>query len=310
VLNGVTFAVAPGMILGLLGPNGAGKTTTIRCITGEEAPGAGSVSIRSVAGTASLGGPCYIGLCPQETVVNADLTVRENLWFFALVRGVSGAEAECCVASFLKATHLVDKHAALPNALSGGMRRRLAVACAMIGTPSVVILDEPTTGLDPMSRRGIWGAIGDMKAAGSCCLLTTHMMEEAEALCTSLVVLKKGCVAAEGSVQQLKEAWSTGYVLSVDCSAGEDDVAKDYLASILPNGKLELAKLPQQGQMTIKVANDPTAVGHLFLALAREGAANGIRHWGISQASLEDTYLMIVQDDGCSGTEDTLLDIA
>ncbi|CAJ1403352.1 unnamed protein product [Effrenium voratum] len=156
-LKGVSFKIERGEMLGLLGPNGAGKTTAIRCITGEEAPKEGSVSI----GSEVPGGAC-IGLCPQDTVINGDLTVFENLLFFAHVRGVSGDAARRAVAEILRATRLEEKQHALPDALSGGMRRRLAVGCAMIGVPSVVILDEPTTGLDPVSRRGIWETIAEV----------------------------------------------------------------------------------------------------------------------------------------------------
>ncbi|CAE7867166.1 nodI, partial [Symbiodinium microadriaticum] len=154
-LHGVSFKIDRGETLGLLGPNGAGKTTAIRCITGEEGPQKGSVSIGAEAG-----GAC-IGLCPQETVINGDLTVAENLLFFAYVRGAQGDRAKRCVNEILRATRLEEKQRDLPDALSGGMRRRLAVGCAMIATPSVVVLDEPTTGLDPVSRRGIWQTIAE-----------------------------------------------------------------------------------------------------------------------------------------------------
>mmetsp|Transcript_30865 Transcript_30865/g.98482 ORF Transcript_30865/g.98482 Transcript_30865/m.98482 type:complete len:814 (+) Transcript_30865:109-2550(+) len=293
VLDDVSFAVAPGATLGLLGPNGAGKTTAIRCITGEEAPSEGTVSI--LPGVTA--GSAYIGLCPQETVLSEDLTAEENLLLFAHIRGLRGAHADHCVAQILEATSLGEKRAWLPNTLSGGMRRRLAVACAMVAAPSVAILDEPTTGLDPMNRRGIWGTIGEIKAAGGCCLLTTHMLEEAEALCTNLVILRKGRLAAEGSVQKLKEEWGTGYMLSVDCSPGEEARATSCVASLLPAECQKPVKVSARGQMTFKVSSDAQTVGRLFIALAEAAEASGIRHWGISQASLEDAYLRVIQEE-------------
>jgi len=294
VLNGVSFSVAPGSMLGLLGPNGAGKTTTIRCITGEEAASEGTVSISPPA---NGGGGAYIGLCPQETILNEDLTTDENLLFFANVRGEHGYRAELAVQQILAATRLEEKRGWLPAALSGGMRRRLAVACAMVGRPSVAILDEPTTGLDPVSRRGIWGAVGEIKATGGCCLLTTHMLEEAEALCGRLVILRRGRVAAEGSVQQLKEQWGMGYVLSIDCTPGEEETARNCVASMLPADCHEPVKTATHSQMVFKVTCDAERVGHLFIGLAKVAESNGIRHWGISQASLEDAYLRIIQED-------------
>jgi len=295
VLNGVSFAVEPGAMLGLLGPNGAGKTTTIRCITGEEAAHAGSVAIQPHTG---LGGACaFIGLCPQETILNEDLTVKENLLFFARIRGLDAAGACCHVAHILAAASLEGKKACMPGTLSGGMRRRLAVSCAMVGNPSVAVLDEPTTGLDPLSRRGIWGALQQIKAAGGCCLLTTHMLEEAEALCTNLVILRKGTVAAEGSVQQLKQQWGSGYILHVDCKNGEAEQAQAFVASLLPPECREPMRASSQGQVTFKVSSDAKTVGHLFIDLASKAESMGVRHWGISQASLEDAYVHIIQND-------------
>lgn len=300
VLDGVSFSVGPGAMLGLLGPNGAGKTTTIRCITGEERPSEGSVAINAAMVSGSSG--AYIGLCPQETVVNSDLTVAENLLFFACVRGKHSAEASKCVEHLLAATSLRDKRDWLPDTLSGGMRRRLAVGCAMIATPAVAILDEPTTGLDPVSRRGIWGAINEIKAAGGCCLLTTHMLEEAEALCSHIVILTRGRKAAEGSVQQLKDQWGNGYLLSIDCWAGKDEDARKYVASLLS----EEDRTPirsMEGQMTFKFSREEEALGHFIIAIARGKAEHGIRHWGISQASLEDAYIRIIQQDSDASTQ-------
>lgn len=289
VLNGVSFSLSPGAMLGMLGPNGAGKTTVIRCITGEERPIKGTVAI-SIDPAA---GGAYIGLCPQETVVNNDLTVGENLLFFARLRGAHGKEA--CVESSLVATQLENKRDALPGTLSGGMRRRLAVGCAMIASPSVAILDEPTTGLDPMNRRSLWDSINSIRSNGACCLLTTHMLEEAEALCSYIVVMSKGSVAAEGSVQQLKQAWGTGYMLSIDSVRGQEEKAKDFIKSLLPEeDQLPIAS-KTDGQFTFKFSRGEEALGNAIIQMAREKGDRGIRHWGISQASLEDAYVRIIQ---------------
>lgn len=290
-LQGVSFEVKQGEMLGLLGPNGAGKTTAIRCITGEEAPKEGSVCINS-----EKSGGSWIGLCPQETVINGDLTVRENLLFFAHVRGAT-ADAENCVMSILRATRLEEKQHNLPDALSGGMRRRLAVGCAMIAKPLVVILDEPTTGLDPVSRRGIWETIGEVKRAGGCCLLTTHMLEEAEHLASYLVILRNGVVAAQGSVQALKHEWGQGYMLSVDCEKSQEVEAQEFITSLLDPEDQTPVKSQRDGQKTYKFSKDEEALGHLIISIARGKAKHGIRHWGVSQASLEDAYVRIIQQD-------------
>jgi ABC-type multidrug transport system ATPase subunit len=292
VLNDVSFDVKEGEVLGLLGPNGAGKTTCIRCITGEETPHRGSVAVK-----ANSPAGAFIGLCPQETVLAKDLTVSENLRLLAVIRGATDEEADSFIDRFLILSHLQEKRDEFPESLSGGMKRRLSVACALIAAPSVAILDEPTTGLDPMSRRGIWTTIYEIKAAGSCCLLTTHMLEEAEALCSNVVVLKQGSVVANGSVQQLKVQWSTGYRLSIDSKPGEKETAKKFLADYLPCEDSEPVRETSDGQMTFRLNISEEALGRLIAAIGEGKKTGGISHWGVSQASLEDTYLQIIQSE-------------
>mmetsp|Transcript_27961 Transcript_27961/g.80115 ORF Transcript_27961/g.80115 Transcript_27961/m.80115 type:complete len:803 (-) Transcript_27961:51-2459(-) len=291
VLSDVSFSVMPGTMLGLLGPNGSGKTTTIRCIIGEERPCEGSVAIN-----VPFRGAC-VGLCPQETCINGDLTVEENLCFFAFLRDAVGPEAERCVERILAAMRLKDKRDWMPDTLSGGMRRRLAVGCAMIASPAVTILDEPTTGLDPITRRGIWTTIHEIMAVGGCCLLTTHMLEEAEELCHQLVILTTGRKVAEGTVQQLKQQYGTGYLLSVDSNDGEAAKAKEFIEGLLANEDRAAVKVTDKGQMTYRVRQDEEALGHLIINIARRRGESGIKHWGISQASLEDAYVQIIQQD-------------
>eukprot|EP00928_Gymnodinium_smaydae_P099152 TRINITY_DN9386_c1_g6_i1.p1 TRINITY_DN9386_c1_g6~~TRINITY_DN9386_c1_g6_i1.p1 ORF type:complete len:804 (-),score=65.80 TRINITY_DN9386_c1_g6_i1:1707-4061(-) len=291
-LRGVSFAISPGDMLGLLGPNGAGKTTTIRCITGEERPTAGTIAIHSTNGNRA-----QVGLCPQETVLSQGITVAENLRFFAIARGISTVEdADECVNTILKATCLEDKRDWFPDTLSGGMRRRLAVGCAMVAAPLIVVLDEPTTGLDPISRRGIWSTILDMKASGSLFLLTTHMLEEAEALCSKLVILKQGSIAAEGTVQEFKQSWGTGYVFSIDMEEGKGDSATKFMSDLLPEPNKAPIRQTHQG-MTYQVKCEDEGLGHLILAIARGKVAAGIKRWGVSQASLEDAYLRVIQEE-------------
>lgn len=296
-LQGVSFSVARGEMLGLLGPNGAGKTTLIKCITGEEAPSEGSVAISPETGKYGDLNAASLGLCPQETVVNSDLTVQENLLFFAAVRGAGASQQQLCVEAMLRATRLQEKRHALPASLSGGMRRRLAIGCAMVASPSVVVLDEPTTGLDPLSRRGIWESIHEVKDSGGCCLLTTHMLEEAESLASHIVILRQGSVAAQGSVQELKNSYGMGYMLSVDSELNREEEAKSFIASLLePEDRLPI-KLNKSGQVTYKFSQDEEALGRLIISIARGKANQGIKHWGISQASLEDAYVRIIQQD-------------
>jgi ABC-2 type transport system ATP-binding protein len=289
VLDDVSFSIPAGGMLGLLGPNGSGKTTTIRCITGEEVAREGHIAVDTTSDAA------YIGLCPQETVLNSDLSVAENLLFFAYIRGAQGKAAGVYVSQMLATVRLEDKRDDFPDTLSGGMRRRLAVACAMIAQPRVTILDEPTTGLDPISRRGIWSTINEIKVSGGCCLLTTHMLEEAEALATQIVVLRKGTVAAQGTVQALKQTWGDGYLLSIDSESVDAETAKMFVESLLSERDRNPIRTTELGQLTFKLTCSGESLGHLIIKIARGQKENGVRHWGVSQASLEDTYLRIIQ---------------
>jgi len=291
-LDGVSFFMRPGSTLGLLGPNGAGKTTSIKCITGEETPQRGNILIRPVA--TAYGGEDSIGLCPQETVLFEDLTVEEHIYFFGRIRAVRKDKEKECFEQMIEATLLTEKRFAFPSQLSGGMRRRLAVGCALTGSSTLTFLDEPTTGLDPFARRQLWTTIGKAKADGSCLLLTTHMLEEAEALCSDIVILNKGRIATQGSVQELKDVWGTGYMLTVDANDGEEEKAMVFIASQLQDENKKPVKVSQLGQMTFKVGRDVETVGQLFLSLGRRAEGNGIKRWGISQATLEDAYVRII----------------
>jgi ABC-type multidrug transport system ATPase subunit len=295
ILKGVSFQLGSGTLLGLLGPNGSGKTTTIRCITGEEKPREGTVIINpSAAGTSETS--ANVGLCPQETVISHDLSVQENLMFLAYVRGSRGEDAVAFVQQILAATRLEEKRDWMPGKLSGGMRRRLSVGCAMVASPACVVLDEPSTGLDPATRRGIWSTIKEIKANGGCCLLTTHMLEEAEHLCTNIVVMKLGTVVAEGTVQKLKDEWGAGYMLKLDCEAGNEGKTKKYIEGLLPKDQCQCSD-EKLSQLAFKVLCEEEDLGHLIIKIAKEKAANSILRWGLSQASLEDTYLRIIDDE-------------
>jgi len=197
---------------------------------------------------------------------------------------------------FLQVVRLQGKRSWTPGHLSGGMRRRLAVALSMVGHPMLALLDEPTTGLDPVARREVWNAIIHARDAGSACILTTHMLEEAEELCTQIVILTEGLAAARGTVQQLKDTYSSGYRLSIDAKPQEEAKARQFMASLLPAELKEPIKTSLCGQLIFDVSKDARFVGNLFLSLATNAESNGIRHWGISQASLEDAYVRIVSE--------------
>jgi lipooligosaccharide transport system ATP-binding protein len=215
-VRGVSFTIAQGSCVGLLGPNGAGKTTTMRMIMGLTRPSAGRLKLFGVRGD-QLGRTLHarIGLVPQENNLDPDLTVRENLEVYGRYFGIPAARVAARVPELLAFMQLAEKESAQVMQLSGGMKRRLVIARALIATPELVILDEPTTGLDPQARVLIWRRLLDLKRDGSTLLLTTHYMEEAQRLCDQIIVIDGGKVLDSGAPQALIDRHVRGHVFEV-----------------------------------------------------------------------------------------------
>ena len=221
VVCGVDLAVAPGECFGLLGPNGAGKTTTLKLCLGLVAPDAGEVEL--------LGEPVprrarearlRVGVVPQFDNLDPDFTVAENLLVFGRYFGMKAAEVQARIPALLEFAGLAGRADARINTLSGGMKRRLTLARALVNDPQIVFMDEPTTGLDPQARHLIWERLRRLTQEGRTLVLTTHFMEEAERLCQRLAIMDRGRVIAEGSPgaliarhiePQVLEVHGTGY---------------------------------------------------------------------------------------------------
>ncbi|HUP00676.1 MAG TPA: ATP-binding cassette domain-containing protein [Gemmatimonadota bacterium] len=200
VVDGIDFEVRKGECLGFLGPNGAGKTTTINMITCFVRVGSGSLEVfgRSVeSGAREI--KRRLGVVSQENTLDPDLTVRKNLWVFGRYFGLPAGERRRRSDELLAFVQLDEKRDAHIRHLSGGMRRRLTLARALISSPELLVLDEPTTGLDPQARHLVWQKLRALKRAGVTMLLTTHYMEEAEQLCDRLLILDRGRIVARGT---------------------------------------------------------------------------------------------------------------
>ena len=232
-VDGISFEVAPGESFGLLGPNGAGKSTTMRMV--------GAVSTRTKGELTVLGldpdeyGPeirARLGVVPQQDNLDTELRVRENLLvygrYFGLPRAVVAARAD----ELLEFAQLSDRGKAKVDDLSGGMKRRLTIARALINDPRILLLDEPTTGLDPQARHILWDRLFRLKERGTTLVLTTHYMDEAEQLCDRLVVVDKGRIMAEGSPAALIRQYSTREVLEVRFGSDRNADAAASLAGI------------------------------------------------------------------------------
>ena len=201
---GVSFDVAAGEIVGLLGPNGAGKSTTVAMISGLVQPDRGSVTVdgRRLAGDADPA-KSLIGLVPQDLALYDELPARANLELFGALNGVQGARLRERGDAALELVGLADRARQSPARFSGGMRRRLNIAAALVHDPKLLLLDEPTVGVDPQSRNAIFDNLEALRARGKALLYTTHYMEEAARLCDRIVIVDHGRVVATGTPPQL-----------------------------------------------------------------------------------------------------------
>ncbi|MFC4534873.1 ABC transporter ATP-binding protein [Sphaerisporangium dianthi] len=215
-VDGIDLSVAPGEAFGFLGPNGAGKSSTMRMISGVSLPTAGELRILGMDPSrdgARIRG--RLGVCPQLDNLDPDLSVRENLTVYARYFGIGRHEAHRRADELLEFVRLADRAGSKVEPLSGGMKRRLTIARAMVNDPDIILLDEPTTGLDPQARHLLWERLFQLKRRGTTLVLTTHYMDEAEQLCDRLVVMDGGRIVAEGSPRSLIQTYSTPEVVEL-----------------------------------------------------------------------------------------------
>jgi lipooligosaccharide transport system ATP-binding protein len=232
-VKGIDVEVLQGEAFGFLGPNGAGKSSTMRMIAAVSPVSAGSLQVLGMD-PASRGSQirARIGVCPQENTLDAELSVIENLVvygrFFGLSRAVASARAE----ELLAFVQLTDRATAKVDALSGGMKRRLTIARSLVNEPDLLLLDEPTTGLDPQARHQLWDRLFRLKQQGVTLVLTTHYMDEAEQLCDRLVVMDKGLIVAAGSPPELIARHSTREVVELRFAIGAQDAEVSRLQGL------------------------------------------------------------------------------
>ena len=213
---GIDFSVAKGESFGLLGPNGAGKSTTMRIIAATSRRTAGELSILGL--DPEERGPqvrAHLGVVPQQDNLDTELTVAENLYVYGRYFGLGKKYLKDKVGELLAFAQLEDKKDVKVDALSGGMKRRLTIARALVSEPDILMLDEPTTGLDPQARHILWDRLFRLKEDGVTLIITTHFMDEAEQLCDRLIVMDRGKIMAEGSPAELIKKYATKEVLEV-----------------------------------------------------------------------------------------------
>lgn len=248
-VSGIDFDVRPGECVGFLGPNGAGKTTSVRMVSCFTPITAGSVRVFGLdVASEPREVKARLGICPQEDNLDPDFSVRKNLLTYARYYGIAAAEARRRADALLALLQLGEKADSKIDELSGGMKRRLVLARALLNQPSLLILDEPTTGLDPQARHLIWQRVRSLKAEGTTVLLTTHYMEEAAQLCDSVILMDLGKILLEGKPADLvlrevgdevMELWNLapGVAEMVRERGWASETVEDRLIIYLPRGE-------------------------------------------------------------------------
>ncbi|MFI6304155.1 ABC transporter ATP-binding protein [Amycolatopsis thailandensis] len=281
-VRGIDVEVRPGEAFGFLGPNGAGKSSTMRMIA--------SVSPRTDGDLRVLGmdpdveGPkirARLGVVPQQDNLDTELTVRQNLQIYGRYFGLSRAHVRSKAEELMEFAQLTDRANAEVDSLSGGMKRRLTIARSLVNDPELLLLDEPTTGLDPQARHLLWDRLFRLKAGGTTLIITTHYMDEAEQLCDRLVVMDNGRIAAEGSPADLISRYSTREVVELRFPNGEQESAAKQIEGLAERVEV----LPDRVLLY-------TMTGEATLEQAH---ARGLRPLSslVRRSSLEDVFLRL-----------------
>ena len=227
VLKGISFSVKEGEILGLLGPNGAGKSTLINCICGLAKIDGGAVEVFGLDNSKNAKViRQQMGVVPQDIAVVEELSAYENCMFMGGLYGLKGNELKTKVKEALEFVGLWDRRKDIPGKYSGGMKRRLNIACALVHRPKLLIMDEPTVGVDPQSRNYIMESIRKLNDEGTTIIYTSHYMEEVEELCDRIVIVDEGTKIAEGTCEELVKEVSENEMIKIGISKGMPDAAK------------------------------------------------------------------------------------
>jgi lipooligosaccharide transport system ATP-binding protein len=281
-VDGISFEVAPGESFGLLGPNGAGKSTTMRMVGAVSTRTSGDLSVLDL--DPNQFGPeirSQLGVVPQSDNLDSELRVRDNLIVYGRYFGLPLSHVKARADELLAFAQLEDKAKSKVDDLSGGMKRRLTIARALINDPRILLLDEPTTGLDPQARHILWDRLFRLKEQGTTLVLTTHYMDEAEQLCDRLVVVDKGTIMAEGSPAALIREYSSREVLEVRFGSEKNaevagmldgigervEVLPDRILVYSDNGEAELVRMTERGLHPITSLVRRSSLEDVFLRL-------------------------------------------
>lgn len=285
-LRGISFHVKAGEIYGLLGPNGAGKTTTIGVLCGLVIPDSGEAFLNGVDVIRTpVEARRHLGVVPQEVTLYMELSARDNLGFFGQLYGLRGRELKARVDGVLTRMSLADRSREPVERFSGGMLRRLNIAAGILHRPKVLLLDEPTVGLDPQTRAAILDLIRSIAKEGTAVVYTTHYMDEAERLCDRIAIIDHGAILAEGTLAQLKQAAGEREIVALRGTFRPDAGPPDL--GSLPG--VEIIKMTEE-EILFSLANAERQVSSI---LEKIGAVGEVREVAIRQPSLENLFIKL-----------------
>jgi ABC-2 type transport system ATP-binding protein len=284
---GISFQVRSGQIYGLLGPNGAGKTTTISCISGLLRPDAGRITVDGLDLAADpIRVKAKLGIVPQETAIYPTLSAYENVTYFGSLHGLSGSELRGRARQVLESVGLSADSKQASRKFSGGMKRRLNLAVGLVHRPKVLLLDEPTVGIDPQARINILDVVRSIQQEGTAVLYTTHYLEEAETLCTEIGIMDHGKVLAEGTVEELRRLVGEGTVVSLR----GDFRAEAFNRALNDNPDVRLLSL-EDGAALLTVGGARRSAADLLSLLLRAGIE--VAEISMREPSLQNVFLKL-----------------
>lgn len=291
-VNSLSLSIKKGDIHGILGPNGAGKSTLISCIVGLNDADSGEVVYEGASSIKKWSK--NIGYVPQELAVYPELSAYENIRFFASLYGLKGSELEKKVEQSLDFVGLADVKDKKSSEFSGGMKRRLNLACAITHSPKLIVMDEPTVGIDPQSRNRILENVRQLNEQGVTVIYTTHYMEEVEAICNAITVMDKGHVIADGTKEKIMDRMGQGivYLLTVDAGKGKWTEFLKYIEALDSVSQVQEHEEEEQGinqKSCLIRCSASDAIGEIIMAATQaELVVKNITH---SEPSLEEIFL-------------------
>jgi ABC-2 type transport system ATP-binding protein len=291
-VEGVSFEALKGTIFGLLGPNGAGKSTTINCISGLLQPTSGQVSVAGFdTQTQARKAKSSLGVVPQEIAIYEDLPAVENLRYWGQAYGLRGKQLESRVRDVLGTIGLGDRSRDLPKTFSGGMKRRLNFGCGIVHQPSVMLLDEPTVGVDPQSRERLFEMVEAERDNGTCILYTTHYMEEAERLCDSVAIIDHGKLIAQGTVANLRAKLGARDVLQLH-GTFPVEASREAIKSLLEENALDIEIIAhEENSLTLTLSSASQHLPAVFQALSNVGGK--VTETSLRSPNLETLFLLL-----------------